>query len=140
MRFLVIDDSMPMRRIIANILSRLGHNDVILAANGREALKHIENERIDFVITDWYMPEMTGIEFLRKLRAKDATRNVPILIVTANGSKEDVTQAVQLKVNGYVLKPFTAEILKERIDALCAVMADPEDEPPQVEAATAAAS
>jgi two-component system chemotaxis response regulator CheY len=140
MRFLVIDDSMPMRRIIANILSRLGHNDVILAANGREALKHIENERIDFVITDWYMPEMTGIEFLRKLRAKDATRNVPILIVTANGSKEDVTQAVQLKVNGYVLKPFTAEILKERIDALCAAMADPEDDPQHLEEVTAAAS
>lgn len=128
MRFLVIDDSMPMRRIIANVLSRLGHNDVILAANGREAMKHIQNERIDFVITDWYMPEMTGIEFLRKLRAKDTTRNVPILVVTANGSKEDVTQAVKLGVNGYVLKPFTAETLKERIDALCAQMVTEEED------------
>ena len=86
------------------------------------------SKRIDFVITDWYMPEMTGIEFLRKLRAKDATRNVPILVVTANGSKEDVTQAVKLGVNGYVLKPFTAETLKERIDSLCAQMVTEEEE------------
>jgi two-component system, chemotaxis family, chemotaxis protein CheY len=120
MRFLVIDDSMPMRRIIANVLARLGYTDVALVSNGREALKRIESERFDLVITDWYMPEMSGIEFLRMLRSREDTRDVPIVIVSANGSKEDVAQAIQLRVNAYVLKPFTAETLKERIAAICA--------------------
>ena len=120
MRFLIIDDSLPMRRIITNVLSRLGHTDVVLAANGREALKRVESEQIDFVITDWYMPEMSGLEFVRMLRSKDATKDVPIVIVTANGSKADVAQAIQLRVNGYVLKPFTAETLRDRIATICA--------------------
>jgi two-component system chemotaxis response regulator CheY len=124
MRFLVIDDSLPMRRIIANILARLGYTDVVLVSNGREALKRIETEQFDLVITDWYMPEMSGIEFLRTLRAKADTRDVPIVIVSANGSKEDVAQAIQLRVNAYVLKPFTAETLKDRIAAVCAARAE----------------
>ena len=124
MRFLVIDDSMPMRRIVANVLARLGHTDVILAANGREAMKRIETEPIDFVITDWFMPEMSGIEFLRKVRDNPSTRNVPIVIITANASSADVAHAVRLKVNGYVLKPFTAELLRERIDSICESIAE----------------
>ena len=123
MRFLVIDDSLPMRRIITNVLARLGHTDVVLAANGREALKRLENEQIDFVITDWYMPEMSGIEFLRMLRSREATKDVPIVVVTANGSRDDVAQAIELRVNGYVLKPFTAETLKDRIASVCAAHA-----------------
>lgn len=128
MRFLVIDDSIPMQRIITNILARLGHRDVVVAANGREALKHIERGQIDFVITDWYMPEMAGIDVLRNLRAKDATRHVPILMVTANGARDDVTRAAQLRVDGYVLKPFTAETLKSRIEALLATALPPADD------------
>lgn len=120
MRFLIIDDSVPMRRIVANVLARLGHTDVVLAPNGRDALRRLETEQIDFVITDWYMPEMTGLEFLRHVRANPATREVPILIVTANASKADVTQAVKLGVDGYILKPFTADFLKARIEAICA--------------------
>jgi two-component system chemotaxis response regulator CheY len=120
MRFLVIDDSLPMRRIITNVLSRLGHTDVVVAANGREALRRVESEQVDFVITDWYMPEMSGLDFVRTLRSKDATRNVPIVIVTANGSRDDVAQAIELRVNGYVLKPFTAETLRDRIATICA--------------------
>lgn len=119
MRFLVIDDSLPMRRIITNVLSRLGHTDVVVANNGREALKRIETERFDVVITDWYMPEMNGIEFLRTIRSTPATKDVPIVIVSVNGSKEDVSQAIQLGVSGYVLKPFTAEAFRERIAAVC---------------------
>jgi two-component system, chemotaxis family, chemotaxis protein CheY len=122
MRFLVIDDSMPMRRIIANVLARLGYTEVALVANGREALKRIEAERFDLVITDWYMPEISGIEFLRMLRSREDTKDVPIVIVSANGSKEDVAQAIQLRVNAYVLKPFTAETLKERIATICATL------------------
>ena len=124
MRFLVIDDSMPMRRIVSNVLARLGHTDVILAANGREAMKRIESDQIDFVITDWFMPEMSGIEFLRKIRENPSTRDVPIVIITANASSADVAHAVRLKVNGYVLKPFTAELLRERIDSICASIAE----------------
>jgi two-component system chemotaxis response regulator CheY len=124
MRFLVIDDSMPMRRIVSNVLARLGHTDVVLAANGREAMKRIESEQIDFVITDWFMPEMSGIEFLRKVRDNPSTRNVPIVIITANASSADVAHAVRLKVNGYVLKPFTAELLRERIDSICESIAE----------------
>jgi two-component system chemotaxis response regulator CheY len=123
MRFLVIDDSLPMRKIITNVLARLGHTDVVLAANGREALKRLETEQIDFVITDWYMPEMSGIEFLRMVRSREATKDVPIVVVTANGSRDDVAQAIELRVNGYVLKPFTAETLKDRIAAVCAAHA-----------------
>ena len=122
MRFLVIDDSMPMRRIVSNVLARLGHTDVVLAANGREAMKRIESEQIDFVITDWFMPEMSGLEFLRKIRENESTRDVPIVIITANASSDDVAQAVRLRVNGYVLKPFTAELLRQRIDSICAAL------------------
>jgi two-component system chemotaxis response regulator CheY len=129
MRFLVIDDSLPMRRIITNVLSRLGHSDVVLAANGREALKRLETEPIDFVITDWYMPEMSGLEFVRTLRSKEATRDVPILIVTGNGSRDDVARAIELRVNGYVLKPFTAETLKDRIATICASLCAGEPAP-----------
>lgn len=134
MRFLVVDDSMPMRRIVANVLARLGHTDVILAANGREAMKRIESEQVDFVITDWFMPEMSGLEFLRKIRDNPSTRDVPIVIITANASSDDVAQAVRLRVNGYVLKPFTAELLRERIHAICSGIAaamptEPSDTP-----------
>jgi two-component system, chemotaxis family, chemotaxis protein CheY len=124
MRFLVIDDSMPMRRIVANVLARLGHTDVLMAANGREAMKRIESDEIDFVITDWFMPEMSGLEFLRKVRDNPSTRDVPIVIITANASSDDVAQAVRLRVNGYVLKPFTAELLKARIASICAALAE----------------
>ena len=123
MRFLVIDDSLPMRRIITNVLARLGHTDVVQVANGREALKRIESETFDVIITDWYMPEMNGIEFLRTLRAKEETKDVPIVIVSGNGSKDDVARAIQLRVSGYVLKPFTAETFKERIAAICTAVA-----------------
>jgi two-component system chemotaxis response regulator CheY len=76
------------------------------------------------IITDWFMPEMNGIEFLRTLRANEATKDVPIIIVSGNGSKDDVARAIQLKVSGYVLKPFTAETFKERIAAICAAVAE----------------
>lgn len=123
MRFLVIDDSLPMRRIIANVLMRLGYDDVVLVTNGREALKRIETEAFDVIITDWYMPEMSGIELLRAIRNNPSTTDTPIFVVSGNGSKDDVAQAVQLRVSGYVLKPFTAETLRERLAALCSAVA-----------------
>jgi two-component system, chemotaxis family, chemotaxis protein CheY len=142
MKFLIIDDSVPMRRIVQNVLARLGHTDVVCAANGREALKRVETEPIDFVITDWYMPEMNGLEFLRTLRRNESTRDVPIVIVTANASKKDVAQAVKLGVNAYVLKPFTAEFLRERIGAICDGLAGraPQTAAPESEAEATPAS
>jgi two-component system chemotaxis response regulator CheY len=119
MRFLIIDDSLPMQRILTNVLARLGHTEVVLAANGREALARLASEPVDFILTDWYMPEMNGLELLRALRQNPATRDVPLLMITANAARADVAQALRLGADGYVLKPFTAEGLRDRIAAIC---------------------
>jgi two-component system chemotaxis response regulator CheY len=120
MRFLVIDDSVTMRRIISNILARLGYPEVVQAANGREALDRVATESIDIVVTDWYMPEMNGLDFVKALRAAPATKHIPIVVVTANAASDDIQHALELGVNGYILKPFTAETMREKIGTLCA--------------------
>lgn len=119
MRFLIIDDSITMRRIIANILVRLGFPDAVHAANGREALDRIASEQVDVVITDWYMPEMNGLDFVKSLRTDPATNHIPIIIVTANAASDDIQHALELGVNGYILKPFTVETMRDKISALC---------------------
>ena len=118
MRFLIIDDSVTMRRIIANILVRLGYPDVVHAANGREALERLGTEPVDVVITDWYMPEMNGLDFVKILRTTPATSHIPIMIVTANAASDDIQHALELGVKGYILKPFTVDTMKDKIDAL----------------------
>ena len=120
MRFLIIDDSVTMRRIIANILVRLGYPNVLHASNGREALDRLAAETVDVVITDWYMPEMNGLDFVKTLRNTPATSHIPIVIVTANAASHDIQHALELGVNGYILKPFTVETMKDKIDALIA--------------------
>ena len=120
MRFLIIDDSITMRRIIANILGRLGYPEVVHAANGREALDKLATEAIDVVVTDWYMPEMNGLDFVRALRTTPATSHIPIVIVTANAASDDIQQALELGVNSYILKPFTVETMRDKIAALLA--------------------
>jgi two-component system chemotaxis response regulator CheY len=121
MRFLIVDDSMPMRRIMTNVLARLGHADVVEAANGREALERLEGGTpVDFVITDLFMPGVNGLDFLRAVRERPDMRDVPVVVVTGNASRSTVLQAKRLGANGYILKPFTAELLRERIDNLCA--------------------
>jgi two-component system, chemotaxis family, chemotaxis protein CheY len=120
MRFLIIDDSVTMRRIIANILARLGHPEVLHASNGREALDRLAAEHVDVVITDWYMPEMNGLDFVTTLRNTPATSHIPIVIVTANAASDDIQHALQLGVKSYILKPFTVETMKDKIDALLA--------------------
>ena len=107
MRFLIIDDSVTMRRIIANILVRLGYPDVLHASNGREALDRLAAETVDVVITDWYMPEMNGLDFVKTLRNSPATSHIPIVIVTANAASDDIQNALELGVSSYILKPFT---------------------------------
>jgi two-component system chemotaxis response regulator CheY len=118
MRFLIIDDSITMRRIIANILGRLGYPDAIHASNGREALDRLATEQVDVVITDWYMPEMNGLDFVKSLRSTPATSHIPIVIVTANAASDDIQHALELGVNSYILKPFTVETMRDKIGAL----------------------
>jgi two-component system, chemotaxis family, chemotaxis protein CheY len=138
MRFLIIDDSVTMRRIIANILVRLGYPDVVHAANGREALDRIATEAVDVVITDWYMPEMNGLDFVKTLRTTPATSHIPIVIVTANAASDDIQHALRLGVKGYVLKPFSVDTMKDKIDSLMAQLA-PEPDADQPEAGQAEA-
>ncbi len=114
MKFLVVDDSSTMRRIIKNALSRLGYTDIEEAANGAEALEVFEKGGIDLILTDWNMPEMDGLTFVKKVREKDP--NVPILMVTTNAAKDDIIEALKAGVNNYIVKPFTPDTLKEKID------------------------
>ncbi len=115
MKFLVVDDSATMRRIIINSLQRIGFTDVVEAADGQEALG-LYSAAIGFVITDWNMPNMTGVDFVRALRARDDGANVPVIMVTTRSVREDIITAAQAGVNNYVVKPFTPQVLKEKID------------------------
>jgi len=120
MRFLVVDDSSTMRRIIINTLNKLGHQDVVEASNGREGIERLVDGLVDLVITDWNMPEMNGIEFVRSLRASEGTRTLPVLMVTTNAAKDDIVEALRAGVNNYVVKPFTSDTIKEKIDVVLA--------------------
>lgn len=115
MRFLVVDDSATMRRIVVNSLKRIGYEECVEASDGAEALERFDST-IEFVITDWNMPTMTGLEFVRALRARPDGKSVPVLMVTTRSVREDIVQAAQAGVNNYVVKPFTPQVLKEKID------------------------
>lgn len=119
MKFLVVDDSLTMRRIIINALQRIGYNDTVEANDGKDALEKFDGS-IGFVITDWNMPSMSGVEFARAIRANSIGASVPILMVTTRGAREDIVAAVEAGVNNYILKPFTPSVLKEKIDRLLA--------------------
>jgi two-component system chemotaxis response regulator CheY len=116
MRFLVVDDSATMRRIIVNSLQRIGYNDCVEAGDGFEAIDKY-NRGIGFVITDWNMPNMTGLDLARALRQRDDGRSVPILMVTTRSVRDDIVAAVEAGVTNYIVKPFTPQVLKEKIDA-----------------------
>ncbi|MGC8554863.1 MAG: chemotaxis response regulator CheY [Candidatus Acidulodesulfobacterium sp.] len=119
MRILVVDDFSTMRRIIKNILKQIGFTNVDEAENGQAALAKIgDGGNYDFVISDWNMPEMTGIELLKNVRANEATKDLPFLMVTAEAKKENVVEAVKAGVNNYIVKPFTAEVLQEKISKI----------------------
>ncbi len=118
MKFLVVDDSQTMRRIVNNALNGIGYSDIIEAEDGKDALAKLYTEKIDFVITDWNMPNMSGLEFTKAIRADDQFMDLPILMVTTRGMKEDVMEALQARVSNYVVKPFTPQVLKEKIDQI----------------------
>ena len=117
MKFLVVDDSATMRRIIVNSLQRIGYTDCVEAGDGIEALSKYSSA-IQFIITDWNMPNMSGVDFARALRAREDGRSVPVLMVTTRSVREDIVAAVEAGVNNYIVKPFTPQVLKEKIDAL----------------------
>ncbi len=120
MKFLVVDDSSTMRRIVVNSLQRIGFTDTVEAGDGQEALDRFDAS-VRFVITDWNMPNMTGTELAKALRERG--EQVPILMVTARSVREDIIEAMEAGVNNYIVKPFTPQILKEKIDALVSVSA-----------------
>ncbi|HXE56696.1 MAG TPA: response regulator [Gemmatimonadales bacterium] len=115
MKCLIVDDSATMRRIVANALHGIGYTNLVEAVDGQDALAKCDGT-IELVITDWNMPVMGGLELVRRLRANPQTAKVPILMVTTRGTKEDILQAVEAGVNSYILKPFTPQVLKEKID------------------------
>ncbi len=118
MRFLVVDDSPTMRRIVVNALQNFGYHDVVEAEDGQDALAKLHTENIEFVITDWNMPNMNGLELTRAIRNDSSFSTLPILMVTTRGLKQDILEALHAKVNNYVVKPFTPSVLKEKIDKL----------------------
>lgn len=118
MRVLVVDDFSTMRRIIKNILRQLGFNNVVEADDGTTAWEVLNKDKIDFVISDWNMPQMTGIELLRKVRASEEFADLPFLMVTAEAQQENIIEAVQAKVSNYIVKPFTPEVMKQKIDKI----------------------
>lgn len=115
MKCLVVDDSTTMRRIVVNALKTIGVAEIVEAGDGKEALQ-VCDASIDLVVTDWNMPVMGGLDLVRHLRAGAATAKLPILMVTTRGNREDIVQAAEAGVNGYILKPFTPATLKEKID------------------------
>ena len=118
MSILVVDDFATMRRIVKNILKQLGYENIHEADDGTSALEVLKREKIDFIISDWNMPQMSGIELLKTVRATEAWKDLPFLMVTAEGQKENVIEAVKNKVNNYIVKPFTPETLMEKISKI----------------------
>lgn len=121
LKFLVVDDSVTMRRIVANSLRNLGYEDFVEAGDGKEALtKLASDETINFVITDWNMPVLSGLELIKAIRSDDKFSKIPVLMVTTRGVKEDIIEALNAKVNNYIVKPFTPQVLKEKIEQVLA--------------------
>lgn len=120
MKILVVDDFSTMRRIVRNLLVELGFASANMqeADDGNSALAVLRSSPFDFVVTDWNMPGMTGIDLLRSIRADPALKSLPVLMVTAENSREQIIAAAQAGVNGYIVKPFTAVTLREKIDRI----------------------
>ncbi len=120
LKILAVDDSPTMRRIIMNTLKRAGYKDVIEASDGRDALAKMKVEKVNFVITDWNMPEMDGLTFVTTLRSMGEYKSLPILMVTTRSVKDDIVEALKAGVNNYIVKPFTPDTLKEKIEQVLA--------------------
>lgn len=120
MKFLVVDDFSTMRRIVKGLLNELGYNDITEADDGNTALPLLREGAFDFLITDWNMPGMAGLDLLKAVRGDPKLAKLPVLMLTAEAKREQIIEAAQAGVSGYVIKPFTAVTLKEKIDKILA--------------------
>jgi len=118
MEVLVVDDASAIRRIVRSLLKELGFKNIREAENGQTALDELKRKKADFVVCDWNMPVMTGIDLLRAIRADDALKSVPVLMVTAETKQEHIIEAVQAGVSNYIIKPFNAQTLQEKLNKI----------------------
>ncbi len=115
MKILVVDDMVTMRRIVKNVLKQLGFSNIDEAENGQDGLRKLRAGTFDFVVSDWNMPVMTGIDMLRAIRADEKLKAIPVLMVTAEAQQSNLVEALQAGVSNYIVKPFTAETMQEKI-------------------------
>jgi two-component system, chemotaxis family, chemotaxis protein CheY len=118
LKFLVVDDFSTMRRIVRNLLKELGYTHTEEAEDGAIALNRLKKEKFDFVVSDWNMPNMTGIELLRNIRKDEELRHLPVLMITAEAKRENIIEAAQAGASGYIVKPFTAATLDEKLSKI----------------------
>lgn len=118
MKILVVDDFSTMRRIVKNILRQLNFNNIVEADDGSTGLDILQKEKIGMIVSDWNMPKMTGLELLKAVRADDALKDIPFLMVTAEAQQENIIEAVKSGVSNYIVKPFTAETLGQKIEQI----------------------
>lgn len=118
MKILIVDDFATMRRIMKNILKQIGFTNIIEADDGTTALDELKKNSIDLIISDWNMPKMTGLDLLKTVRGSSEYKDIPFLMVTAEAQKQNVIDAVQAGVSNYVVKPFTAEAISEKIEKI----------------------
>lgn len=117
-KILIVDDFATMRRILKNILKQIGFKNITEADDGTSAIEELQKESFDLVISDWNMPKMTGIELLKWIRANESMKHIPVLMVTAEAQKQNVIEAVKAGVTNYVVKPFTADSISEKIQKI----------------------
>jgi len=118
LNFLIVDDSTTMRKIIKLNLTKIGYSNIIEAAHGVEALQKLSTEKIDLIFSDWNMPEMNGLQFLQKVRSQSGYQDIPIIMLTTVSTQDEVVAALKAGASSYIVKPFTADKLKEEIEAV----------------------
>lgn len=118
MKVLVVDDFATMRRILKGVLKEIGFTKIVEADDGSTALAVLKKDKVGLIVSDWNMPEVSGLELLKAVRGDDSMKNVPFLMVTAEGQKDSVVQAVQAGVDNYIVKPFTADTIKEKLEQI----------------------
>lgn len=118
MKVLVVDDFATMRRILKNVLKEIGFTKIVEADDGSSALAVLKKDKVDLIVSDWNMPEVSGLDLLKAVRSDESMKDVPFLMVTAEGQKDSVVQAVQAGVDNYVVKPFTADTIKQKLQQI----------------------